>query len=109
MFPGLRTFSREGQPDPSDDFDEALNASHAYLHDILARADDACTLLAEDESGQLTGYLIAVIHPPNPLTSSGAVTSGSIDELFVAEGARGSGTAGALLRAVESWFRARGA
>lgn len=62
--------------------------------------------MGADDAEALVGYLVAVIRPPNPLTSSGAVRTGSIDELFLVESARGSGAAGMLMRAVEAWFRA---
>lgn len=109
LFLGLRTFSRAGHSDPGDDFDSVLVASREYLHEILARGADSRTLLATSADGDLAGYLIAVVHPPNPLTSSGAVRTGLIDELFVAEAARGSGAAGELMLAGEDWFREQGA
>ena len=40
--------------------------------------------------------MVVTVHEPNPLTSSGAVRNGSIDELFVDATHRGSGT-GSLL------------
>lgn len=107
LFLGLRTFSREGHPSPGDDFNAVLTASRDYLRVILARGPESRTFLATNDAGSLSGYLIAVVHPANPLTSSGAVVTGTIDELFVAESARGSGASGALMRAVETWFRSQ--
>jgi GNAT superfamily N-acetyltransferase len=108
LFLGLREFSRAGHPDPGDDFSAVLAASRDYLREILVRGPECRTFVAVSDDG-VGGYLVAVVHPPNPLTSSGAFVSGSIDELFVGEAWRGSGAAGRLLDAAETWLREQGA
>jgi ribosomal protein S18 acetylase RimI-like enzyme len=109
LFLGLRRYSRERHPPLSDDFDAVLAASREYLREVLGRAEDAVTLLAVADDGALAGYLVGVVHAPNLLTSAGAVRTGAIDELYVAEGYRGGGAGGALVRAGEAWFREHGA
>lgn len=105
LFLELRRFSRRNHPAQNDDFDAVLSASREYLHDILARDVNATVLVAESESGTVAAYLVATIQEPNPLTSSGAVKTGSIDELYVDESFRGRGVAGSLLSAADDWFR----
>lgn len=94
LFLGLRTFSRAGHGPQPDALEPVLEASRAYLHEVLARGDEACTLLAHTPDGRLGGYLVATLEEPNPLTTSGAVLVGVIDELFIADHARGQGSAG---------------
>lgn len=109
LFLGLRTFSRAGHGPQPDALEPVLEAARAYLHEVLARGDEARTLLAHTPDGHLGGYLVATLEEPNPLTTSGAVLVGVIDELFIADDARGQGVGGALMEAAYAWFRSVGA
>ena len=104
LFLGLREFSRERHPPQRDDFSTVLAASRAYLHEVLARGPDCRTLLALAGDGSLAGYVVVTVHEPNPLTSSGAVRNGSIDELFVDATHRGSGAGSLLVGAACDWL-----
>ncbi len=104
LFLGLREFSRAGHPPQHDDFALVLAASHAYLREVLARGLECQTLLALAGDGRLAGYLIVSVHEPNPLTSSGAIRTGSIDELFVSATHRGSGAGSLLVETACNWL-----
>ena len=104
LFLELRRFSRERHPPQRDDFEAVLSASRDYLHDVLARGPECRTLLAVTGLGSLAGYAVVSVHAPNPLTTSGAVRSGSIDELFVNPGQRGGGVGRLLLDAACAWL-----
>jgi GNAT superfamily N-acetyltransferase len=65
------------------------------------------TLLALTDAATPAGYLVATVHAPNLLTTSGAVWTGTIDELYVDDAQRGGGAGRALLSAAEAWFRER--
>ncbi len=106
LFLGLREFSRAGHPPQADDFSAVLTASRAYLHEVLARGPDCQTQLAL-EHDRLAGYLVVTVHEPNPLSSSGAVRSGSIDELFVDDAYRGRGVGNLLLASACDWLIAQ--
>jgi GNAT superfamily N-acetyltransferase len=110
LFLDLRRFSRERhQPlPPTDDFEVVLAASRDYLREILARGPEARTFLAL-AGDVLAGYLVAVVHEPNPLSSAGAIRGGVIDELFVDDAQRGRGAGQTLLAAGLNWLSARGA
>jgi ribosomal protein S18 acetylase RimI-like enzyme len=107
LFLDLRRFSRERHPPQADDFELVLAASRDYLREILARGPEARTFLAL-AGDVLAGYLVAVVHEPNPLSSAGAVRSGVIDELFVDGAQRGRGAGHALLAACLNWLNAQG-
>lgn len=109
LFLGLRRFSRANNPPQTDDFDAVLDASHGYLREILARGSEGQTFVAQNAAGAFAGYLVAAVQPPNALTSSGAVTTGAIDELYIGDEHRGAGVGSALLAAADGWFRAQGA
>jgi GNAT superfamily N-acetyltransferase len=109
LFLELRRFSRDRHPPRPDDFAVVLASGRDYLREILARGAGARTLLAVDQSETIAGYLVATLREPNPLTSAGAVRTGSIDELFVDDRYRGTGAGGALVDAAIRWFRERGA
>ncbi|HEX5164615.1 MAG TPA: GNAT family N-acetyltransferase [Thermomicrobiales bacterium] len=104
LFLGLREFSRAGHPPQADDFGSVLAASREYLREVLARGPECTTLLALAEDGRLAGYVVVSIHEPNPLTSSGAVRSGSIDELFLDTTSRGQGVGRLLVSAACDWL-----
>ena len=106
-FLDLRRFSRERHPPQSDDFDAILAASRDYLREILDRGPESRTFLALIGDA-IAGYLIAVIHEPNPLTTSGAARSGAIDELYIDDACRGAGAGHLLIQAAEAWLRERG-
>lgn len=111
LFLGLRRFSRANHPPQPDDFDAVLDASHSYLREVLARgpAMRGETFIALDEAGAFAGYLVATVQPPNALTSSGAVTTGAIDELYISDEHRGAGAGTALMAAADNWFQTQGA
>ncbi len=109
LFLGLREFSRAGHPPLNDDFDAVLAASREYLRDVLSRGPECRTLLTMTDDGRPAGYVVATIHEPNPLTSSGVVPTGSIDELFVDLTQRGSGAGHLLVTAACSWLAEQGA
>jgi GNAT superfamily N-acetyltransferase len=108
LFLGLRDFSRAGHPPQEDDFALVVAASREYLHEVLERGPECRTLLAQ-QSGRIAGYLVATVHDPNPLSSSGAVRSGSIDELFVDDSFRGLGAGSLLITAACDWLIEQGA
>ncbi|HYI15818.1 MAG TPA: GNAT family N-acetyltransferase [Thermomicrobiales bacterium] len=103
LFLGLREFSRAGHPPQDDDFDAVLAATREYLHEVLERGSECRTLLATQD-GQIAGYLVVTVHEPNPLSSSGAVRTGSIDELFVDNAYRGLGAGSLLISAACDWL-----
>ena len=104
LFLGLREFSRAGHPPPQDDdFSAILAASRAYLREVLARGPECRTLLAQ-EGERLAGYLVVTVHQPNPLSSSGAVRFGTIDELFVADEFRGRRVGNRLVNSACDWL-----
>jgi ribosomal protein S18 acetylase RimI-like enzyme len=103
LFLGLREFSRAGHPPQEDDFDLVLAASREYLREVLGRGPSCRTLLALD-GDSLAGYLVVTIHEPNPLSSSGVVRSGSIDELFVSDAYRGQRVGNLLLDTACDWL-----
>lgn len=109
LFLELRRFSREHHGPQPDALEPVLDATRVYLRTVLARGDEACTFLALTATQQVAGYLVATLEQPNPLTTSGAVLVGSIDELFIASDARGLGAGGALMQAAFDWFREQGA
>jgi GNAT superfamily N-acetyltransferase len=104
LFLGLREFSRAGHPKQADDFEAVLAATREYLHEVLERGPACTTLLALTEEGHLAGYVVVSVHEPNPLTSSGAVRSGSIDELFLDTTFRGRGVGRLLVSAACDWL-----
>lgn len=109
LFLGLREFSRAGHPPRNDDIELVLAASREYLRDVLSRGPTCRTFLATGDDARPAGYIVATIHPPNPLTSSGVVPTGSIDELFVDAGQRGSGAGHVLVATACSWLAEQGA
>ena len=103
LFLGLREFSRAGHPPQADDFDLVLSASHEYLREVLGRGPGCRTLLALN-GDSLAGYVVVSIHEPNPLSSSGVVRTGSIDELFVSDAYRGQRVGNLLVVAACEWL-----
>lgn len=104
LFLELREFSRARHPPQQDDFEEVLSASRDYLREVLDRGPNCRTLLALADGDNVAGYLVVTIHEPNQLSSSGAVRSGSIDELFVDTTHRGSGAGQLLVDAACDWL-----
>jgi GNAT superfamily N-acetyltransferase len=65
----------------------------------------ALVLIAERPSGGLVGYLLATSHPA--FHANGPVVW--VEEVMVAEPARGTGVGRQLMAAAEAWARRRGA
>ena len=108
LFLGLREFSRAGHPPQSDDFEQVLTATRSYLDEVLQRGPDCMTLLALEDD-RLAGYAVVTVHDPNPLSSSGVVRTGSIDELFIDRTCRGQGVGTALVKHACGWLASQGA
>jgi len=70
---------------------------------LCAANDDHTVLVAEDENGQIAGYLAAHWFP-NMLKGG----DGYIAELFIREAARGKGLGGRFLAAIEEEGKRRG-
>jgi GNAT superfamily N-acetyltransferase len=79
----------------------AFNRSFASL---LTR-EDAILLVAGSPGGQVVGYLLATSHPA--FHANGLVAW--VEEVMVAEPARGTGVGRQLMAAAEAWARDRGA
>ena len=82
-------------------FDEARTG--ALLTRLCAQPGLGSLWLAES-GGQLAGYLVAV----SVLSLEHQGVMAEIDELFVAQGARGQGVGAALLRGLEAFLVAEG-
>jgi GNAT superfamily N-acetyltransferase len=71
---------------------------------LLAR-EDAIVLVAGNPGGEVTGYLLATSHLA--FHANGPVAW--VEEVMVAEPARGTGVGRQLMAAAEAWARRRGA
>jgi predicted N-acetyltransferase YhbS len=90
---------------------ERFATSYEPDHDVFAKSFAAMIdardvlLLVADDDGAVVGYVMAVRFPT--LFANGPLVQ--IEELFVEEAKRGSGTGRALVAAVVEWARQRGA
>lgn len=80
-------------------------AGYATFLSAQLRRDDALVLVAERE-GQIVGYVFAAIEPQS--WKELREKAGFIHDVFVDEGARGTGAATALLEAAAGWLADRG-
>jgi GNAT superfamily N-acetyltransferase len=86
--------------------DEPVEATERRVAEQLALCaanGDHTVLVAEDENGQIAGYLTAHWFPN---LMKGA--DGYVSELFICEAARGKGLGGRFLAAIEDEGRSRG-
>ena len=74
----------------------ALDKHRAYLASLIG--DDTVITLVSEESGQLTGFLIATLTGPPPVYDPGGATC-QIDDFVVVPDARWQSTGSRLLRA----------
>ena len=95
VFAMLQRFAMSYEPDRN-----AFATSFAAMID----SQDVALLMADD-GGTLAGYVMAVEF--STLFANGVVAQ--IEELFVKEAKRGTGTGHALVAAVVEWARRRGA
>jgi len=106
----LADFNRAHHPEryTRDDFAPARTALEAAARrGFLARDGDALYLIAE--LGALPiGYAVTRVVPPVAEADNGTGETGLLDELFVAEEARGRGVGSRLLEECLGWLRRRG-
>ena len=87
--------------------DEAIGPEYFAVLMKRVAENDGRVLVAE-RNGDLVGWLVSVVDEGPVFVREDKRATGYVIELFIEEGARRSGVGGALLRAAEDDFRARG-